>query len=37
MAGLFGGPVVAIIAGTLTMAWRLWLGGAGMGSACWWW
>ena len=31
MAGLFGGPVVAIIAGTLTMAWRLWLGGAGMG------
>ena len=31
MAGLFGGPLVAIIAGTLTMAWRLWLGGAGMG------
>ena len=31
MAGLFGWPVVAIIAGTLTMAWRLWLGGAGMG------
>ena len=31
MAGLFGGPVVAIIAGTLTMGWRLWIGGAGMG------
>ncbi|WP_453931728.1 PAS domain S-box protein [Acidovorax temperans] len=31
MAGLFGGPVVAIIAGTLTMAWRLWLGGSGIG------
>ena len=31
MAGLFGGPVVAITCRTPTMAWRLWLGGAGMG------
>eukprot|EP01030_Chromulinospumella_sphaerica_P025887 gene25887-26055_t len=31
MAGLFGGPVVAVIAGAMTMGWRLWIGGAGMG------
>ena len=32
MAGLFGGPVVAVIAGAMTMGWRLWIGGAGMGG-----
>ena len=31
MAGLFGGPVVGVIAGAMTMGWRLWIGGAGMG------
>lgn len=30
MAGLFGGPVVGVIAGAMTMGWRLWIGGAGM-------
>ncbi|WP_226686485.1 EAL domain-containing protein [Stutzerimonas stutzeri] len=30
MAGLFGGPLVAAIAGTLAGAYRLWLGGPGV-------
>lgn len=30
MAGLFGGPLVAAIAGTLAAAYRLWLGGPGV-------
>ncbi len=30
MAGLFGGPLVATIAGTLAGAYRLWLGGPGV-------
>lgn len=30
MAGLFGGPIVAIIAGLIAAAYRLWLGGTGM-------
>lgn len=29
VAGLFGGPLVALIAGTMAGAYRLWLGGAG--------
>jgi len=29
MAGLFGGPFVAVIAGTIAGAWRLYLGGSG--------
>ncbi|EJE48702.1 PAS domain S-box/diguanylate cyclase (GGDEF) domain-containing protein [Acidovorax sp. CF316] len=29
MAGLFGGTTVALIAGALSAAWRMWLGGAG--------
>jgi len=29
MAGLFGGTTVALIAGAMSGAWRLWLGGAG--------
>ena len=31
MAGLFGGPLVGFVAGAMTAAFRLWLGGAGTG------
>ena len=37
MAGLFGGPVVAIIAGTLTMHGACGWAALASGSVCWWW